>query len=133
LSKATGAAEKETEEKRLSRVFQLTGFSDPIYAEAYVLVHQYDILLEVLVINQTGDTLQNVALELATLGDLKLVERPVNYTIGPHDKKVIKANIKVSSTETGIIFGNIGKLISDIIAFKSISSSHTSKLSLASN
>merc|ERR1719386_22175 len=45
---------------------QLTGFSDPVYAEAYVTTHQYDIVLDVTV-----------------------------------------ANIKVSSTETGVIFGNI--------------------------
>jgi len=107
LKKVTGFGEKESEEKKLSRVFQLTGFSDPLYAEAYVMVHQYDIVLDVVVINQTGDTLQNVCLELATLGDLKLCERPQNYTIGPHDKRNIRANIKVSSTETGIVFGNI--------------------------
>ena len=46
----------------------MTGFSDPIYAEAYVNVNQYDIVLDVLIVNQTGDTLQNVTLELATLG-----------------------------------------------------------------
>jgi len=46
----------------------LTGFSDPIYAEAYVNVNQYDIVLDVLIVNQTSDTLQNVTLELATLG-----------------------------------------------------------------
>jgi len=91
----------------LNRVYQLTGFSDPIYAEAYIYVHQYDIVLDVTVINQTSETLQNLSLELSTLGDLKLVERPQNYTIAPQDKKQIKANIKVSSTETGIIFGNI--------------------------
>eukprot|EP01098_Paradermamoeba_levis_P014578 TRINITY_DN700_c0_g1_i1.p1 TRINITY_DN700_c0_g1~~TRINITY_DN700_c0_g1_i1.p1 ORF type:complete len:426 (-),score=151.96 TRINITY_DN700_c0_g1_i1:34-1311(-) len=108
LSGATGMAEKEPDlSTKLSRIIQLTGYSDPIYAEAYVNVHQYDIVLDVTVINQTSDTLQNVCLELATLGDLKLCERPQNYTIGPKDKKQIKANIKVSSTETGIIFGNI--------------------------
>lgn len=47
----------------------MTGFSDPIYAEAYVNVNQYDIVLDVLIVNQTGDTLQNVTLELATLGE----------------------------------------------------------------
>lgn len=47
---------------------QLTGFSDPVYAEAYVHVNQYDIVLDVLVVNQTSDTLQNCTLELATLG-----------------------------------------------------------------
>jgi len=108
LIKATGQEDiKDDLSRKLNRVYQLTGFSDPIYAEAYVNVHQYDIVLDVLIINQTSETLQNLCLELATLGDLKLVERPQNLTIGPHDKKQIKANIKVSSTETGIIFGNI--------------------------
>jgi len=107
ISKATGASEAQEEFKPLNRVYQLTGYSDPLYAEAYIYVHQYDIVLDVMVTNQTGETLQNVCLELSTLGDLKLVERPQNYTIAPHDKKQIKANIKVSSTETGIIFGNI--------------------------
>ena len=57
--------------------------------------------------NQTSDTLQNVTLELATLGDLKLVERPTPVVMGPLDFCSIKANVKVSSTENGIIFGNI--------------------------
>ena len=52
----------------LLRVTQLTGFSDPVYAETYVNVNQYDIVLDVLVVNQTGDTLQNLTVELATLG-----------------------------------------------------------------
>ena len=46
----------------------MTGFSDPVYAEAYVHVNQYDIVLDVLIVNQTSDTLQSVSLELATLG-----------------------------------------------------------------
>jgi len=50
------------------QVTQLTGFSDPVYAEAYVHVNQYDIVLDVLVVNQTNDTLQNLTVELATLG-----------------------------------------------------------------
>ena len=58
-------------------------------------------------VNQTSDTLQNVTLELATLGDLKLVERPTPVVMGPLDFCSIKANVKVSSTENGIIFGNI--------------------------
>jgi len=108
LAKVIGADEKKDDlSNKLNRVYQLTGFSDPLYSEAYISVHQYDILLDVLVINQTSETLQNVNLELATLGDLKLVERPQTLTIAPGAKKSIKANIKVSSTETGIIFGNI--------------------------
>nr|CAD7200639.1 unnamed protein product [Timema douglasi] len=92
---------------KLNKVTQLTGFSDPVYAEAYVHVNQYDIVLDVLVVNQTGDTLQNCTLELATLGDLKLVEKPQPVVLAPRDFCNIKANVKVASTENGIIFGNI--------------------------
>lgn len=74
-------------------------------------VNQYDIVLDVLIVNQTADTLQNCTLELATLGDLKLVERPHPVVLAPHDFCNIKANVKVSSTENGIIFGNIGEFL----------------------
>lgn len=70
-------------------------------------VHQFDILLDVLIVNQSSETLQNLSIEFATLGDLKLVERPTPHTLGPHAFHSIKASIKVSSTETGVIFGNI--------------------------
>ena len=108
IKRATGAGERaEDVSKKLSKIIQLTGFSDALYAEAYVTVHQYDIVLDVLVLNQTEHTMQNVCIELATMGDLKLCERPQNHTLGPYASKQIKANIKVSSTETGVIFGNI--------------------------
>uniref|UniRef100_A0A453ES39 Coatomer subunit beta n=1 Tax=Aegilops tauschii subsp. strangulata TaxID=200361 RepID=A0A453ES39_AEGTS len=87
LKAATGGFTKETDDaNRLNRILQLTGFSDPVYAE---------------------ETLQNLCLELATMGDLKLVDRPQNYTLAPESSKQVRANIKVSSTETGVIFGNI--------------------------
>merc|ERR1712002_334868 len=112
LSQALGTSggKKESADplsSKLQKVTQLTGFSDPVYAEAYVNVNQYDIVLDVLIVNQTADTLQNLTLELATLGDLKLVEKPQPVTMGPHDVTNIKANVKVASTENGIIFGNI--------------------------
>ncbi|KAI6018718.1 coatomer beta C-terminal region-domain-containing protein, partial [Pisolithus microcarpus] len=108
LGKATGIGEVfEDFISNLSRISQLTGISDPIYAEAYVKMHGFDILLDVLLVNQTANTLQNLCLDFATLGDLKLVERPTLHTIAPHGFQSIKATIKVSSTETGVIFGSI--------------------------
>eukprot|EP01090_Pellita_catalonica_P020959 TRINITY_DN7712_c0_g1_i2.p1 TRINITY_DN7712_c0_g1~~TRINITY_DN7712_c0_g1_i2.p1 ORF type:complete len:973 (+),score=184.69 TRINITY_DN7712_c0_g1_i2:54-2972(+) len=107
LYKVTGFQEEESGGLRLDRLVQLTGMSDPVYAEAFVLVHRFDIVLEVMIKNQTEDTLQNLSLELATFGDLKLCERPQNHTIGPMQSITVKANIKVSSTDTGIIFGSI--------------------------
>ncbi|KAI5986617.1 coatomer beta C-terminal region-domain-containing protein [Pisolithus albus] len=127
LGKATGVGEVfEDFISNLRRISQLTGISDPIYAEAYVKMHGFDILLDVLLVNQTANTLQNLCLDFATLGDLKLVERPTVHTIAPHGFQSIKATIKaglalfysqslaynmsarqVSSTETGVIFGSI--------------------------
>lgn len=94
---------------KLSKVTQLTGFSDPVYSECYVNVNQYDISLDVLIVNQTGDTLQNCTLELSTIGELKLVEKPQPIVLAPHDFANVKASIKVTSTENVVIFGNIGK------------------------
>ncbi|KAI3775770.1 hypothetical protein L1987_45523 [Smallanthus sonchifolius] len=108
LKRATGEFVKDGDvANKLNHIIQLTGFSDPVYAEEYVPVHHYDIILDVTIINRTKATLQNLCLELATMGDLQIVERPQNYTVAPESSKQIKANIKVSSTETGIIFGNI--------------------------
>lgn len=108
ISKATGASDNRSDfRERLKRVYQLTGFADPVYAEAYVTVLDYDIAIEVLVMNRTPQTLTNITIELATMGDLKIVERPAAFTLGPHDRSILKTNIKVSSTETGHIFGNI--------------------------
>ncbi|KAG2067188.1 Coatomer, beta subunit [Suillus decipiens] len=101
-----GAAEvREDFISNLSHISQLTGFSGPIYAERCT-----DLILclvYVLLVNQTSNTLQNLCLDFATLGDLKLVERPAVYTIAPHGFQSIKATIKVSSAETGVIFGSI--------------------------
>jgi len=105
INKATGIDGEN--DGRKGRIYQLSGFSDPVYTEANVTVHDYDIVLEILVINRTPQTLTNLTVELATMGDLRLVERPQAHTIGPLDQRVIKANIKVSSTETGHIFGTI--------------------------
>lgn len=109
LERATGGGDTAAEDlsSKLSRVVQLTGFSDPVYAEAYVKVHQFDIVLDVLLVNQTTETLQNLSVEFATLGDLKVVERPTTQNLGPHDFHNVQCTIKVSSTDTGVIFGNV--------------------------
>ncbi|KRX66365.1 Coatomer subunit beta, partial [Trichinella sp. T9] len=111
LNQALGTAKKQQKFdmsfSTLERVTQLSGFSDPVYAEAYVTLNQYDISLDCLLVNQTNDTLESITLELATVGDLKLVERPSSITLAPGDFANVRASIKVSSTENGVIFGTI--------------------------
>lgn len=51
---ATSITDTASPNSKLNKVTQLTGFSDPVYAEAYVHVNQYDIVLDVLIVNQTS-------------------------------------------------------------------------------
>jgi coatomer subunit beta len=107
ISRAIGSDGTLSDSSKLKHVYQLTGQSDPVYAEASVTVHDYDIIIEILIVNRTSNTLTNLTVELATMGDLKLVERPQPHNIGPNDERRVRANIKVSSTETSHIFGTI--------------------------
>lgn len=108
LTRAIGYGEASSLlSSELSHVYQLSGFADPVYAEASVTVRDYDISLEILVINRTPNTLSNLTVELSTMGDMKVVERPQSQNIGPLDQITLRASIKVSSTETGHIFGTI--------------------------
>lgn len=107
ITRAVGGDRSAQEDNKLRHVYQLTGYSDPVYAEATVTVHDYDIILDMLIINRTPNTLTNLTVELATIGDLKIIERPQSFTIGPLDERRMRTSIKVSSTETGHIFGTI--------------------------
>jgi coatomer subunit beta len=88
-----------------SRVYQLTGFSDEIYAEAFVEVHHYDIILKIVAINRTSKTLPNVNFEILTQGNLKVVEKPIPITLQGNSTATMKASLKVNSTDNGVIYG----------------------------
>lgn len=102
-----GSTQKEDLSSRLNKIVQLTGFSDPVYAEAYVKVHQFDVTLDVLIVNQTTTTLRNLSVEFAALGDLKVIDKPSSSNIPPHGFHRTQTTVKVSSADTGVIFGNI--------------------------
>ena len=89
-----------------AKVYQLTGYSDAIYAEASVEVHHYDILLKILLVNRQNKTLPNVTVELLTQGNLKLVEKPIQISgLRALSSQTVKASLKVNSTDNGAIYG----------------------------
>src|SRR4051812_24334045 len=65
-------------------------------------VADYDIILDVLIVNQTKQVLQNFAIELHTSSDLKVVDRPQPFTVAAFGVHRATLNIKVSSTESGM-------------------------------
>lgn len=94
-------------QQRLAKVQQMTGLSDPVYVEAFLQLNQFDFIVELLVINRTNETLQNVTVELSTHGDLKIVDRPFPVNLSAGQSRTLYASIRVQSTETGVIFGHI--------------------------
>lgn len=92
---------------KLKKIVPLTGFSDPVYAECYIMNHQFDVVMDVLLVNQTKETLKNLHVQFATLGDLKIIDNPPSTNVVPHGFHKISITAKVSSADTGVIFGNI--------------------------
>jgi coatomer subunit beta len=48
-----------------------------------------------------------ISLDLATVGEIRLCERPGSFPLGPGSSKRLTVNLKVSSTESGVVFGTI--------------------------
>src|SRR5690606_25830102 len=99
--------------------------SDPVYVEATVVVHDFDIVIDFLIINRTDQTLTNVEVELFVVGDLKLTDRHPPFTMAARDQRTLTTNIKVSSTETGHVYGNISfdhpqQLTTNIVSLQEI-------------
>lgn len=93
---------------KLDKIIQLTGLSDPVYAETK-LVHtnEQNIALFLSLLNRTEETLQNCFVELVSSGDLIITDRPQAKTIEPNGRADIRVDVKVALTGNSIIFGNI--------------------------
>ena len=116
LQLALGASDRSIQPtiNLLSKVSQLTGFSDDIYAETYVTISHADILLDILLVNQTDRTMQNVSIDLSCGGDLKVNEKAIPLNLPPHGFALAKASLKVRSTNNGLVFGCISYGVTDV-------------------
>lgn len=108
LAAAPTASEVEDKiSSQLKQVSQLTGFSDPIYAEAHVRIEQFDIILDVMVFNQTTDTLQNLVVEFFSSIEDDSVDRPEPQNVAPMSFYTSRTTVHVSAMESRTLFGNI--------------------------
>lgn len=93
---------------RLDRVFQLTGFSDAIFAEAYIDIDGLDVVLDIILVNQGEDTLRNICLEFISSGGYRSLFKPSGGgTLGPFGFANVKAIIHIQSAEQGVLQGCI--------------------------
>ncbi|KAG5502686.1 hypothetical protein JIQ42_05755 [Leishmania sp. Namibia] len=93
--------------KKLEDTMPLSGFNDPVYCEASITVHQFDVSVDWLLVNCTSKQLTNLTIELVSLGGMKLCERPQTYTLHPHETIAVRTSLKVSATESGVIYGTV--------------------------
>ncbi|KEG06517.1 putative coatomer beta subunit [Trypanosoma grayi] len=108
-SAVANASIDKTEEflKRLEKTIPLSGFCDQVYCEATVTVHQFDVSVDWYLVNRTPHLLRDLTIELASLGGMKLCERPQVHNLPPHGTLKLRTALKVSSTETGVIYANV--------------------------
>ncbi|RNE97541.1 coatomer beta subunit [Trypanosoma conorhini] len=108
-SAVANASIEKTEEflKRLEKTLPLSGFCDPVYCEASVTVHQFDVSVDWYLVNRTPHLLRDLTIELASLGGMKLCERPQVHTLAPHASLKLRTALKVNSTETGVIYASV--------------------------
>ncbi|CAD8103287.1 unnamed protein product [Paramecium primaurelia] len=99
--------EENTYVSRLGHIVQLTGYCDPIYAEAFVNVHKYDIQFEVLMVNRWSKMVQNVQVEFRTQGESKVIEKAQGVILQPNQSARVRTTIKFSSQDIGVVYGAI--------------------------
>ena len=105
LSSFTTGSPSSLFTERIAKATPMTGLADSVYIEGFLRLHSFDLILELAIVNRTSETLQNILVELCTNGDLRVVEKPPAVTLGPGESANVAATIKVSSTESGILFG----------------------------
>lgn len=90
-----------------STVHQLTGLSDPIYVEASVIYSRFEILLDILFINQTDSYLQNMLFDFGSSPNLK----PSYISTPDHMKPrtVVSGTLvfKVLDSSNGFVNGSV--------------------------
>lgn len=97
----------EEKEAVNSSVHQLTGYTDPVYAEAIVENRYHTIAVTLVLINRTKSTLQNVQVETFIKEELKSSEKPQTFNLAPKQVKTIKVLYRAGKTEDGSLFGYI--------------------------
>jgi len=98
-----------------TRIVQLTGLSDPVYAEALVSVRGLDVALEVTLANRTPRLLSGIVYSLAARGGLRVAERPGAVgTLAPlgdpdgGDVATVRAAARVTEACAGALVGSLG-------------------------
>jgi len=103
-------AEKKTSVplSNLKNVFQLTSLADPLYCECQITCHRTEIVLDMLLINQTETHLEDVEVDLVSSQNIRVVSAPFLERIRPHSAQTVSAVLVMEEADSGFIGGVIG-------------------------
>ena len=68
---------------KLKTLVQLTGYFDPIYAETFVTVKNYDVFFEILLVNIGTVNLLNVQMEFTSKAEISVLEKAETCNLKP--------------------------------------------------
>ncbi|CAL6066551.1 Coatomer_beta subunit [Hexamita inflata] len=91
----------------IHNIFQLSADADLIYAEALVVTNKTQIILNVLFVNRTNVTIEELELELFTSSSLKSSSQVKKLAIEPNGQLIQQYELSISSCSSAVIFGNL--------------------------
>lgn len=92
------------------RTIQLSGLGDPLYVETNILISTCEILLDVLIINQTTSYLQNVIMDFGCSKNINQVSYPDTFSLQPNSAIALKLKFDIVES--------LNTTISSYISFK---------------
>ena len=99
----------------LKKIIQLTGFSDPVYAEAFVSISGTDVVIDSLLVNQTTEeTFNNLCLDFALIGSMKIIEKPQSICLLPAGFATLKTVIRLSSNDCASLINGTITYVSNV-------------------
>ncbi|WUR03978.1 coatomer subunit beta (coPB) [Vairimorpha necatrix] len=107
IEKLKSFLESEDNDESLFNVVQLTGLSDPIYVEGTISYTKYEIILNILLINQTDNYLQTMLFDFGTSQNIRpvLLDLPDNMKARSAISK--KLVFRVLDSSSGFINGSV--------------------------
>ena len=82
---------------------QMSGLGDPLYIEANVTYSKYEMLLDLLVINQTSSYLQEISLDFSYSKNLQMISKIDVFSLQPNSACTIKAQLSILESLTSFI------------------------------
>ena len=92
----------------------MTGYSDPIYAEAFVNFNKYNIDLEIFVLNRTDQVLKNICFNFFSIlngsnqnQNLRLMDKLRNPYLMPEESVLLFKTLQYDASKEFKIFSEI--------------------------